>query len=259
MPVPEPQAPTVTPPQTTFTAHAAAHDSDGIHPKRAAGDGSGGGSPALRGEVLVHLREMGPLAPEQLAAHLGASRTGVLQVLRALESAGLVSRQTVRHGVGRPRHLYDVTPAAQPAFPSNYDALAAGLVAAIDAVGGPDLVASVFEARRRILADAVRERLDERVGPQASLFDRVRELAVMQDEQGYLAAAALDADGAVRLRECNCAIYGVAAGNTAACDAELALFRDVLGTEVVRETHIACGDRACTYRIGPAGGEIAEA
>jgi len=32
-------------------------------------------------------------------------------------------------------------------------------------------------------------------------------------------------------------------------DAELALFQDVLGAEVVRETHIACGDRSCTYRI----------
>ena len=30
----------------------------------------------------------------------------------------LVSRQTVRHGVGRPRHLYDVTPDAQDLFPA---------------------------------------------------------------------------------------------------------------------------------------------
>ena len=56
-------------------------------------------------------------SPDQLAARLGASRTGVLQQLRALEAAGLVSRQTVRHGVGRPRHLYDVTPDAQDLVP----------------------------------------------------------------------------------------------------------------------------------------------
>ena len=47
-------------------------------------------------------------SPEQLAVALGASRTGVLQQLRALEATHLVTRQTVRHGVGRPRHLYDV-------------------------------------------------------------------------------------------------------------------------------------------------------
>jgi len=41
----------------------------------------------------------------------------------------------------------------------------------------------------------------------------------------------------------------VASGQRSACDAELDLFRDVLGVDVVRETHIASGDRCCSYRI----------
>ena len=121
--------------------------------------------------------------------------TGVLQQLRALEAAHLVSRQTVRHGVGRPRHLYDVTPDAQDLFPSNYDALAAGLLAAIEAVGGDDLLDEVFAARRCQLGDRVRGQLAERVADGAPLDDRVRELAVIQAEQGYLAEASVDADG----------------------------------------------------------------
>ena len=87
---------------------------------------------------------------------LGASRTGILQQLRSLEAAGLVDRRTVRHGVGRPRHLYDVTPDAQIAFPSNYDALAAGLLAAVGTVGGDELVARVFAVRRQLIAEQVR-------------------------------------------------------------------------------------------------------
>ena len=77
----------------------------------------------------------------------------------------LVSRQTVRHGVGRPRHLYDVTADAQDLFPSNYDGLAAGLLAAIEAVGGDDLLDQVFAARRRQLGDRVREQMAERCPP----------------------------------------------------------------------------------------------
>src|ERR1044072_3178387 len=73
----------------------------------------------LRRALLLRLRLDGPRSPDQLADRLGASRTGVLQQLRALEAAQLVSRQTVRHGVGRPRHLYDVTPDHQDLFPSN--------------------------------------------------------------------------------------------------------------------------------------------
>ena len=89
---------------------------------------TGNGPSNLRRDLLLRLRIDGPSSPDQLATRLGASRTGVLQQLRALETAKLVSRQTVRHGVGRPRHLYDVTSDAQDLFPNNYDGLAAGLI-----------------------------------------------------------------------------------------------------------------------------------
>jgi predicted ArsR family transcriptional regulator len=208
------------------------------------------GSPsALRREILVALRRDGPASPDRLAEAIGASRTGVLQQLRALEATGFVSHQTVRHGVGRPRHLYDVTAEAQELFPTNYGGLAAGLLAAIGAVGGEALVEQVFVARRQQIGDRVRRELDDRVGADAPLAERVRALAVIQDEQGYLANAVLEADGAIRLREHNCAIFDVARGERAACDAELDLFREVLGADVVRETHIASGDRCCSYRI----------
>jgi DeoR family transcriptional regulator, suf operon transcriptional repressor len=206
---------------------------------------------ALRREVLIRLRRDGASTPDQLAVAIGASRTGVLQQLRALEQTNFVRRQTVRHGVGRPRHLYELTGDAQELFPSNYDGLAEGLLAAIGAVGGQDLIEQVFQARRRQIGQRVRQQLDERVGPDASLDERIRELAVLQDEQGYLADAVLELDGTIRLREHNCAILDVARGERSACEAELAMFRDVLGVDVVRETHIASGDRCCTYRIEP--------
>lgn len=204
---------------------------------------------SLRREILLRLRQHGPASPEELARHLGASRTGVLQQLRALELAALVGRQTVRHGVGRPRHLYDVTSEAQTLFPSNYEGLAAGLLSAIRSIGGDDLMEELFLARRRQMGARIRERMTENLGPDATIVDRVRELAVIQDEQGYLAEADVDDAGAVRLTEHNCAIFQVAHGNPAACRAELELFRDVLGVSVVRESHIASGDRCCSYRV----------
>jgi predicted ArsR family transcriptional regulator len=230
------------PPLTTLEASSAA-----------AASGAAVASPSsLRREILLRLRQNGPATPDQLAAQLGASRTGVLQQLRALESADLVSRQTVRHGVGRPRHLYDVTSDAQDLFPSNYDGLAAGLLAAVRELGGEALLDELFAARRRQMAGRIKSRMADRLADDAPVADRVRELAVIQDELGYLAAAEVDPSGAVRLVEHNCAIYHVATGTAAACRAELDLFRDVLGVSVVRETHIATGDRCCSYRVlGP--------
>jgi predicted ArsR family transcriptional regulator len=216
---------------------------------------AGNGASNLRRDLLLRLRIDGPSSPDRLATRLGASRTGVLQQLRALEAAHLVSRQTVRHGVGRPRHLYDVTPDAQGLFPANYDGLAAGLLAAIEAIGGDDLLEQVFVARRRQLGARVRLDLAERLTADSPLIDRVRELAVIQTSNGYLAEASLNGDGSVRLEEHNCAIFQIAASSPAACRAELDLFREVLGADVVRDQHIASGDRCCSYRISGRAGD----
>ena len=112
----------------------------------------------------------------------------------------------------------------------------------------------------------------------ATLQERVRELAVIQDEQGYLCDCAATVarrrgddtppvacrqrtrspriaagSGAIQMRQANCAIYDVATQHPQACDSELELYREVLGADVVREAHIASGDRMCTYRIEPSG------
>lgn len=221
------------------------------------GSGSGIASPSsLRRAILVNLRQRGPMSPDGLATHLGASRTGVLQQLHALEQAGLVAHQTERHGVGRPRHRYDVTLDAQELFPADYDGLALGLLDAISAVGGDELLDDVLAARRRQLGVRLRERLNDRVAPDAPLAERVRELAVIQDAAGYLAEAMVGPDGTVRLREHNCAIFHVAQDVASCCEAELALFSEVLGVDVVRESHIAKGARSCTYRMEPRVPEV---
>ena len=204
---------------------------------------------SLRREILLALRRVGPASPDELSRDIGASRSGIVGQLRALEAAKLVTHRVVRHGVGRPRHVYDVTADAQDLFPANYDGLAAGLVGAILDVGGEELLDAVFEARRRQLGGHLREHLDE-LTDGGTLEERTRILARHQDDLGYLAEVVRDEDGTLRLVERNCAIHRVAAAGGPACDAELALFTELLGTDVVRETHIPSGDRCCTYRVG---------
>lgn len=206
---------------------------------------------SLRRAILLHLRQAGPSSPDALAAAVGASRTGVLQQLHALEAAGLVSHAAQKHGVGRPRHLYDVTADAQGLFPTDYGGFASGLVKAIEAVGGDDLVEQVFAARRRQIGDSIRRRMAERVPEDAPLADRVNVLAALQADAGYLAEAVVGEDGELRLREHNCAIDKIARRTHAPCDAELALFQELLGPNVRRETHIASGDRCCSYVVEP--------
>jgi predicted ArsR family transcriptional regulator len=235
-------------------AHLASHAAAEVVPpasgRPSAGpDASSSPASSLRRAILLHLRQAGPSSPDTIATALEASRTGVLQQLHALEEAGLVSHAAEKHGVGRPRHVYDVTADAQGLFPTDYGGFASGLLKAIEAVGGDDLVEQVFAARRRQIGDRIRRRMAEEIPVDAPVADRVRLLAVIQDEAGYLAEAIVSDDGAVRLREHNCAIDKIARRTHAACDAELALFRELLGPDVERETHIASGDRCCSYLV----------
>ncbi len=207
---------------------------------------------ALRRDVLYALRTGGPSAPDQIAEKIGASRTGVLQQLRTLETAGLVTRTVVRHGVGRPRHLYDLAPGAQELFPTNYGALAEAVLEAVRGIGGDDLVERVFDARRAALGERLRARLAERLPQNASLWERVQEVAAYQDESGYLGRAMRGEDGTIRLCEYNCAIAAISGGNQEACAAEMRLLGDLLRARVTRETHIPAGARSCTYRVEPA-------
>ena len=163
--------------------------------------------------------------------------------MRALDTAGLVSRTTEHHGVGRPRHLYDITADAQDLFPTNYDGLAIGLLAAISEVGGDDLSTDVFGARRR-QAEARSGSENVALPTDASLEDRVHVLAGCRTSSATSPRSDGGDDG-LRLVEHNCAVLDVARGMPAACDAELDLFRHVLGADVVRERHIAAGDRCC--------------
>ncbi len=204
--------------------------------------------PALRRAILIHLRRAGAAAPDAIASAIGASRSGVAQQLRALEGAGLVTRTAVRHGVGRPRHLYDITAEAQGLFPSNYEGLAAGLIAAIVELGGDALLEDVMAVRSRQAGAALRSGLASALPDGAPLADRVRELARLQDDNGYLAEAQMGQD-AVRLVQHNCAVHEIATANRAACRAELAMYRELLGPGVERECHIMDGGRSCTYRI----------
>ena len=124
------------------------------------------------------------------------------------------------------------------------------LFRSIQSVGGEELLSQVLADHRRRVGERVKSLLADRLPTNATIVDKVRELAVIQDAQGYLTDVQLCADGTIRLHERNCAVHSIANGTPVICAAELALFQEILGDEVIRESHIAAGDRCCTYRIG---------
>jgi predicted ArsR family transcriptional regulator len=219
-----------------------------------------GPSPQTRRAVLDLLKRNGAQTVAQLRAALEVSGVAVRRHLEALEHDGLVRQTTRSAGRGRPAYVYALTTAGHDLFPRNYQQLALQLLEAAGERFGEGAVEQLFRHREETLARAYRARISGR-----SLPELARELAAMQDENGYMAeceasgAEPGEAPGGDRwlVREHNCAIARVAGAYPSACAHELALFQRLAGpgVQVERVAHMQAGDPVCAYVLRPAAAD----
>ncbi len=193
--------------------------------------------------VLDVLRRNGQMTAGELSAALGIGPVGVRQHLAQLENEGLVLIAGVRRSVGRPSHLYELSPAAAALFPQSYDRLAIELLAFLDD-RGPGEVSEFFAQRA---ARFLRQHGGRLAGD--TLGARISALAVVLAEHGYMPELHAKADGSYELVQHNCPIQCVAQCYTQSCASELQLYERILGTPVTRSETIADGGRCCHYHI----------
>jgi DeoR family transcriptional regulator, suf operon transcriptional repressor len=197
--------------------------------------------------VLYAVRRRGEATVEQVASSLDMTVSGARQHLVALQDAGLVAaadapRQPGQRG--RSERVFHVTTKASSLFPTAYGELTNQLLGYLDEAA----VDAVFDRRRDERIDAARRRLE----PLGSFPARVRELASILDEDGYLASFQELDDGTFRVTEHNCAILSVATEHPHACSSEIEFIRASLPeASVERTTHMIRGAHACTYEIRP--------
>ena len=203
-------------------------------------------------KILELLKRLGPRTAAELAADLGCTAVAARQQLTRLASDGLVEHEDRSGQVGRPRRHYALTTAGHARFPDNHAELALGLIGATRAAFGGEGLAQLVEARRTTQLARYRERMP---GPRASLEDKLRRLAELRSEEGYMAELERSKDGWL-LVENHCPICAAAQVCQGICAAEEALFQDVLGpgVQVAREEYILDGARRCTYRVLPSAG-----
>jgi predicted ArsR family transcriptional regulator len=200
-----------------------------------------------RQQILHLLRRHRQMTAAELSEALRIGAVGVRQHLALLERDGLVLTAGVRRGIGRPSHLYALTPSAESQFPKRYDRLALDALAFVAAEGGDAAVDRLFAARREQLREQYEARLAGKSGA-----EQVAELAALLTEQGYMCEWEELPNGEYLLVEHNCPVDCAARDYPQACTHELHLYEELLGEHVVREETIAEGGSCCRYRITPA-------
>jgi predicted ArsR family transcriptional regulator len=198
--------------------------------------------------VLHALKSAGPQTAEALGRRLAITAVGARQHLARLAEDGLVDAVDQSEGVGRPKRVWSLTEAGHARFPDNHAGLTLELIGAIRKTGGEAMLDAVIAAREQAALKTYRRTLDGA----ASLKEKVKRLAKVRSEEGYMASTASAGDGALLLIENHCPICVAAKACQGFCRSELALFRETLGegVSVEREEHIVSGARRCVYRIG---------
>lgn len=205
------------------------------------------GDRQTRRAVIHLLKTDGPLTSAQMGERLGLTAMAVRQHLYALQSEKFVAVEERPVPIGRPAKYWRLTKQADRLFPDAYAELSVSLIGALGDAFGPDGLQRVLESRA-----ARQEALyAERIPATGSLKQKVRQLARIRNEEGYMAEAHSVGGGAFLLTENHCPICAAATQCQGFCASELDLFRKVLGpgVQIQREEHIVAGARRCAYRI----------
>ena len=200
-----------------------------------------------RQATLRLLKQQGPRDAEALASQLGISAMAVRQHLYALRTQKLVTYQEEPRPVGRPAKMWSLTPAADPFFPDAHAGLTVNLLNAAEQTFGEEGV-------KRVVLECARQQIEtynSRIQARGSLQNRLETLTSIRNEEGYMAEVQRQPDGSFLLIENHCAISAAANVCPKLCDAELEVFRAILGegVEIERTEHMLAGARRCAYRI----------
>lgn len=203
--------------------------------------------PSTRRTIVKILKTEGALDSAQLARRLRVTPMAVRQHLYALQREKLVTADERPVPIGRPAKHWRLTRQADRLFPDAYAELNVALINAVGSAFGPKGLQRVLESREA----GQRAAYAERIPASAPLKARLRELARVRTEEGYMAEVRPDGRGTFLFIENHCPICAAATACQGLCTAELDLFRAVLGPDVSveRTEHILSGDRRCVYRV----------
>jgi predicted ArsR family transcriptional regulator len=196
-----------------------------------------------RDTILRSLRAEGQCTVKELAEAVGISPVSVRHHLINLQAEGLVTAKEVRHGVGRPHHMFSLTDDALELFPTRYFQLTNRLLGQIKGSMQDDQVEVLFSS----MADSMAESISERV-KNLPLEQRLRQLVELLSQEGY------DADYERRgdeffIREMSCPYLQLAITHPEVCLLDQGFIAKALALPVERITSLTEGDSHCAFTI----------
>jgi DeoR family transcriptional regulator, suf operon transcriptional repressor len=205
--------------------------------------------PTTKQDILLCLLKQGQQTAHELSDRLSITPQAIRRHLKDLEEEGFILHQALQLGMGRPNHVYELSPTGRQQFPDRYGDFAVSLLDSLAATVSKEQMEQILQQQWQQKAQVYRSLVDNG----SELQSRVAKIVELRRAEGYIADYYLAEDnvpGTYVLTEYHCAIAQIAESFPVVCGHELEMFQQALPDCHVERTHwLVDGEHRCGYLI----------
>ncbi len=198
-------------------------------------------------KIFQALRSKGQMTVSELADAFQITPIAIRHHLTSLQTEGMVEVREERHGVGRPRQVYKLTPNAMDRNTSRYYQFTNLLLDQLKEHLSPEMVDKLLLEVASSMAGDWKKELDALPFPRR--LDRLVELLT---QEGFVARVEPSGPGRYCLTELACPYSRISLTHPEVCALDASMLSRALGTDVERTSCIRSGSDSCTYSISGA-------
>jgi predicted ArsR family transcriptional regulator len=203
-----------------------------------------------REKVINLLKTKGHATITEMVDALGITHISVRHHLNILQKKNLIEAREERHGVGRPRLVYQLTAAALERNPGRYLKLTNLLLHQLKEQLPSEMVERLFRDMASHMADELHSRLEG-----LPLDERIECLIELLSPEGFIARVEPIGPDQFRLIELACPYAPISFQHPEVCLMDTNLLSQALDANVEQRTCILSGSDSCTFTIADRPGE----
>lgn len=204
-------------------------------------------APSSDAELLDLLRSHGAMSVVDLAGQMEVTPTAVRQRLARLMAQGLLQREAVRAGRGRPKHRYQLTPKGLRLTGSNFTDLALALWREIGAIEDLGVRRTLLERVIKSLASGYASEMEGK-----TTTERMQSLSQILGQRRVPFTVDQEGEGIPILTAHACPYPELAEKDRSICLLEKILFSELLGQDLQLSRCRLDGADSCQFQASEA-------
>ena len=182
-----------------------------------------------------------------LAEAVGINGISIRHHLTALEAEGLITSSEERHGVGRPRFIYQLSESGVESFPTSFFKFTKRLLTSLKNKFSSDEINTILSDIGSRIAASYEDELDGK-----PFGERITMLPLILSKEGFMVKME-EHDGEYLLKSFSCPYHKIGLDHPEICLMDHQLITQLVSKPVHVVSCIFSGDDHCSYRINKNG------